>query len=77
MGSTRTPLLICSFTHGRGIEMTTSYNERDSFSSSYSMLTSHVPSFDGDGQQLTARNVSLPNQNGVRRYGRDVLESGT
>ena len=42
--------------------MTTSYNEMDSFSSSYSMLTSHVPSFDGDGQQLTIHKMSLPNQ---------------
>jgi hypothetical protein len=38
--------------------MTTSYNDRDSFSSSYSMLTSHVPSLDGDGQQLTRHIVS-------------------
>jgi hypothetical protein len=39
--------------------MTTSCSDRDSFSSSYSMLTSHVPSFDGDGQQFTAH-VVLP-----------------
>ena len=57
--------------------MTTSYNDKDSFSSSYSMLTSHVPSFDGDGQQLTAHIVSAPNQKEARRYRRDVLESGT
>lgn len=57
--------------------MTTSYNDKDSFSSSYSMLTSHVPSFDGDGQQLTAHIVSPPNQKEAHRYRRDVLESGT
>ena len=57
--------------------MTTSYNDKVSFSSSYSMLTSHVPSFDGDGQQLTAHFVSPPNQKEAHRYRRNVLESGT
>jgi hypothetical protein len=40
-------------TYGRGIEMTTSYRVICSFSSSYSMLTSHEPSLVGEGQQLT------------------------
>lgn len=43
--------------YGRGIEMVTSYNVTSWFSSSYSMLTSQVPSFDGVGQQLTTENV--------------------
>ena len=45
-------------TYGRGMEMTTSYSVTCSFSSSYSMLTSHVPSFEGEGQQLTERLIS-------------------
>ena len=57
--------------------MTTSYSDRDSFSSSYSMLTSHVPSFDGDGQQLTAHIASLLNQKEAYMCRGDVLESGT
>lgn len=40
--------------YGRGMEITTSCNESLSFSSSYSMLTSQVPSFDGVGQQFTS-----------------------
>ena len=39
-------------THGTGIAMTTSVSSRLSCSSSYSMLTSHLPSL-SDGQQLT------------------------
>ncbi len=44
-------------TYGRGMEITTSYKVTFSFSSSYSMLTSHVPSLDGVGQQLTSRHA--------------------
>jgi hypothetical protein len=40
-------------TYGRGMEITTSCRVTFSFSSSYSMLTSQVPSFEGEGQQLT------------------------
>lgn len=40
-------------THGRGMEIVVSYSVILSFSSSYSMLTSTVPSLDGVGQQLT------------------------
>ena len=39
-------------THGTGMVMTTSVSSRYSCSSSYSMLTSHLPAF-SDGQQLT------------------------
>ena len=35
------------------MEITTSYRVTPSFSSSYSIFTSHVPSLDGVGQQLT------------------------
>ena len=45
----------CSLTYGRGMEITVSYNEMCSFSSSYSMLTSTVPSLEGVGQQLTKK----------------------
>lgn len=49
-------------TDGRGMEMTTSCRTTPSFSSSYSMLTSHVPSLDGVGQQLTAKQRERQNQ---------------
>lgn len=41
------------------------------------MFTSHVPSFDGDGQQFTAHVVSLLNQKGGYMKRGNVLESGT
>lgn len=37
--------------------MTTSCNFKSSFSNSYSMLTSHAPSFEGVGQQLTVHEL--------------------
>jgi hypothetical protein len=43
--------------------MTTSYSVTFSFSNSYSMLTSHVPSFEGEGQQFT---TECSNENGER-----------
>ena len=42
-------------TYGTGIEIMTSFNSSSSCSSSYSMLTSHCPSF-SEGQQLTEEN---------------------
>ena len=42
----------------RWMEMTMSYSVTCSFSSSYSMLTSHVPSFEGEGQQLAEQMIS-------------------
>ena len=44
--------------YGRGMEMTTSYSVTFSFSSSYSILTSHVPSFEGEGQQFTVEEIN-------------------
>jgi hypothetical protein len=41
-----------SITYGTGIEITTSLSSRFSCRSSYSMLTSHCPSF-SEGQQFT------------------------
>lgn len=41
--------------YGRGIEIVTFSNSRDSFSISYSMFTSHVPFPEGEGQQLTIK----------------------
>ena len=55
--------------------MTTSYRLTVSFSSSYSMLTSQVPSLDGVGQQLTGdEEVSIKPQ-GVHKT--LLLDSGT
>lgn len=76
-GSVQVSEFNLTVTHGRGIEIITSYSERDSLSSSYSILTSHVPSFDGDGQQLTVQIASPPNGSGAYRNRRNILESGT
>lgn len=69
-------------THGNGIEITTSYRATPSFSSSYSMLTSQVPSLDGVGQQLTkppgAREVQVSAfaaQHDTTRQGTTMLRS--
>ena len=60
--------------YGSGIEMTTSCNVTLSFSSSYSMLTSQVPSFEGEGQQLTW----FVNERGNEKIRLDsLLDSGT
>ena len=59
-------------TYGSGIEITTSCSTTPSFSSSYSMLTSQVPSFDGVGQQLTAH--SIQDRNHIAKISRRTGE---
>jgi hypothetical protein len=61
--------------HGSGIEIVKLCNSSCSFSSSYSMLTSHVPSPDGVGQQLTSFELVSRAQMDTRRRG--ILEIGT
>lgn len=57
---------------GRGMVMVTSYSVMWSCSSSYSMLTSHLPSLDGDGQQLTVcrREIEKKQREGVSKAAR-------
>jgi hypothetical protein len=45
--------MVHSFTYGKGIDINTSLNSCSSFSNSYSILTSIVPSPAGEGQQFT------------------------
>ena len=50
----------------RWMEMTTLCSVTCSFSSLYSMLTSHVPSFEGKGQQLAEQMISkIPKRNNI------------
>lgn len=46
-------------TYGSGMKISRSYRVTLSFSSSYSMLTSQVPSFEGVGQQLTGNIIRM------------------
>ena len=52
--------MVRASTYGKGIEMTTSCRATLSWSSSYSILTSQVPSLEGVGQQLTTKPTFQP-----------------
>jgi hypothetical protein len=59
-------------TYGKGIDISTSLNSCSSFSNSYSILTSIVPSPDGEGQQFTKIKFQLnkvqKKKNGLKRW---------